>query len=158
VLLPGEFPDLRSATGARLFFGTNAEFLPVSGLPMLRPKIIDLTALSEPTLIGHIYGGLVSDAPNNGNTHAGAEIFAVFLEPSPAARKPLEITHPAAHTVALSWPAEQGVHYLLEQSPDLKLWTELWPPPTVSPMNFSTESKPRNFFRLYGRRPTSPSP
>jgi len=155
-LLPAEFPDLRSATGARLFFGTNAEFLPAPGVPLLRPSIIDLAALTGPLVIGHIYGGVVSDAPNNGVTRAGGEIFAVILEPAPLAAPNLDVTMPAADSLSLSWTVKDGVRYLLEHSPSLESWTELWPPPTTSPVTLPTGGVQRTFFRLHGRSPATP--
>jgi hypothetical protein len=155
-LLPSEFPDLRSPDGARLFFGTNAEFLPAPTTPLLRPKIIDLAALGSPQVIGHIYGGLVSDAPNNGNTRAGADIFAVILEPRPDPAPPLDIAFTAPGTVTLSWADPAGASQLFEQSTDLQTWTELWPPPDASPLILSTAGEPETFFRLLQSRTTLP--
>jgi hypothetical protein len=155
-LLPSGFPDIRSAAGARLYFGTNAEFLPASGVPLLRPKIIDLTGLDRPQVIGHIYGGLVSDAPNNGNTRAGGEIFAVVLTPVPAPAPELEIALTPPESVQLSWPLVAGARYLFEQSPDLQSWSELWPAPQTSPLMISTNGPPRSFYRLLQSVPTNP--
>lgn len=157
-LLPAEFPDIRSAEGARLFFGTSAEFLPAPGVPLLRPKIIDLISLRRPQVIGYIFGGIVSDAPNNGNTRAAAEIFSVILEPVPAPSPPLSIARTEPGGISLSWPVENGVHYLFEQSSGLASWTELWPPPVASPLNLSTGTVPRNFFLLHSRTPATPQP
>ena len=121
-------------------------------------KIIDLLSLRSPQVIGYIYGGLVSDAPNNGNTRAAAEIFSVILEPVPVPAPLLSIALTAPDGISLSWPVENGVRYLFEQSPGLNSWTELWPPPVSSPVNLSTGGAPRNFFRLHGRTPVTPQP
>jgi hypothetical protein len=157
VLLPAEFPDLRSPAGARLFFGTNAEFLPAPGIPLLRPRIIDLAAIDGPRIIGHIYGGLVSDAPHNGSTRAAGEIFAVILEPTTGRPPNLDIARLTADQISLDWTIEEGVSYLLEHSPTLESWTELWPPPTTTPVILPTTSDTLDFFRLHGRSPASPT-
>jgi len=154
-LLPAEFPDIRSTEGKRLFFGTSAEFFPSAGTPLLRPRIIDLAALQGPRVIGHIYGGLVSDAPNGGTTHATGELFAVSLEPLAASPLPLEITTPGPGSVSLWWPAPSDRRVLLEQSADLTRWVEIWPTPATPPLTLPTEG-PHQFFRSISSEPTQP--
>ena len=156
-LLSSEFPDLRSPEGKRLYFGTNAEFLPAPGTPLLRPRIIDLTALTHPQVIGHIYGGLVSDAPNNGNSHAGAEIFAVILDPLAPTPPPLDLALEPSGNVTLSWPAQSGHPRLFEHSQDLATWIEMWPPSEAPPLTLTTEGQAHTYYRSLESAPT-PAP
>lgn len=67
--LPTRFPDIR-VNDRELRFGTNAEFFLSKDVPKLHPKVIDLASIRSPTVIGHIFGGLFSDAGNGGNTGA----------------------------------------------------------------------------------------
>lgn len=148
VLLPAEFPALTSAAGARLFFGTNAEFFPATSTPMLREDVIDLTSVKEPIVAGYIYGGLVSDAPNRGTTHAGGEIFEVSIAPVIASVKPLEIARAPSGQVTLTWQAAPGQAVLMERSADLHSWQEIWPAPAASPFLLQPTAGPRQFFRM----------
>lgn len=62
--LMGEFPELFDSEGKRLRFGANAEFLPLEGLGLYENGIINLDAITGTTVLGHIYGGLFSNAPH----------------------------------------------------------------------------------------------
>lgn len=149
VLLPEEFPVILSPGGARLFFGTNAEFIIPPGVPQLRDDVIDLAAVQRPQVIGYIYGGLVSDAPNGGATRAGGEIFRITLTPvSPPGPAPtVDLTLEADGSLQLSWTGDAGAFHLLEQSSDLVSWAEMWPPVKTSPVVLPPGSG-RRFYRL----------
>ncbi len=84
--LPQSMPEL---------LGAGAEFIPVEGLPEAAPEILDLDALltsagADSLLIGYIFGGIRSDAPNifwsnEGElSHAESRIFRVWLKPGSA--------------------------------------------------------------------------
>jgi hypothetical protein len=120
--LPARFPWLTSAEGRELRFGTNAEFLPAAGVPMLHPKVIDLARLGGETVIGHIFGGLVADAGNGGATGASGRVFEVRLTPldSPPA---LAISLPPGG-VTLAWTGLADHRYLVEECDDLQAWSE----------------------------------
>ncbi|HVU38660.1 MAG TPA: hypothetical protein VHC95_10010, partial [Opitutales bacterium] len=69
-----------------LLFGAGADFLPASGLPMLDNGMIDLQSLTGNTLLGYIYGGIVSQVGDTSDpatqTTASSYIFDVYYTPS----------------------------------------------------------------------------
>lgn len=76
-LLPQKMPGL---------LGSGAEFIPLPGLALAGPKILDLQNLvGDSLLIGHIYGGIESSARNiffvnNGSqSQASDNLYAVYL-------------------------------------------------------------------------------
>jgi hypothetical protein len=86
--LLGAFPDLRDLDGNLLRFGANAQFFPADGIPMYDNGVIDLDALTGPTTLGYIFGGIFANAPNTQGV-AGAvsgasnNIFEVRYAPVP---------------------------------------------------------------------------
>lgn len=127
-LLDAEFPDIRDATGDRLFFGTNAEFLPAPDSTLLREGVIDLDAVTSERRLGWIFGGIASDAPNNGNTIASEHLFEVILAPRAGMITPpavmLEFT---GDGILLRWASEEGALYQWEGSVDLGSWQDEGP-------------------------------
>lgn len=130
-LLPETFPSILTPEGRQLRFGTNAEFFPAPWVPKIRGKVIDLAVIGESTVIGHIFGGIVADAGNEGNTGASGRVFEVTLHPvRRQAADPTPATPEVSITseqVLLSWPSAAGVSYLLEAGPELQSWQELGP-------------------------------
>ncbi len=82
-LLSQDFPLLTDPSGKVLRFGTNAEFFAVPGLAAYQNGVLDLDAITEPTTIGYIFGGIVADAGNHGKTVASDLVFEVKLYPTP---------------------------------------------------------------------------
>ena len=62
--LAGAFPDIRDDNDNLLRFGANGEFLAADGVPLLKGSIIDLDALTGPTNIGMVFGGIFSNSPH----------------------------------------------------------------------------------------------
>ena len=68
------------------FLGASAEFIPVEGIPEAGAGVVDLNALPEqPTLVGHIFGGIEATQPNvfmqpTGSSDATNRIFRVLLQ------------------------------------------------------------------------------
>jgi len=130
-ILPDTFPTVLSPEGKQLRFGTNAEFFPAPWVPKVRGKVIDLAVIVEPTVIGHIFGGIVADAGNGGNTGASGRVFEVVLYP---ARTPVQdgsIRGPdlriTTKEATLTWYGAEGTSYLVEAGDDLRNWQELGP-------------------------------
>jgi hypothetical protein len=73
----GEYPVINDLTGNRLRFGANAEFFVAEGIPTYANGVLKLDALTEPTVIGYIFGGLTSNAPHTRNPDTGAPIPGV---------------------------------------------------------------------------------
>lgn len=80
--LPVEMPDL---------LGASAEFIPLESLPAYANEVIKLDELpADKTLVGYIYGGIASSAPNvfwiNTGTEsiASSQIYKVFVTKSGA--------------------------------------------------------------------------
>lgn len=119
--LPTRFPDIRLG-GKELRFGTNAEFFISKDVAKLHPKIIDLAAIDSPTVIGHVFGGIFSDAGNNGNTGASGRVFEVTLIPVPSNSGLSIVKIPELH---LNWISESDQSDLIEESTDLANWQEL---------------------------------
>jgi hypothetical protein len=149
--LETRFPLILTSDQKELRFGTNAEFFPASGMPMLHPKVIDLAAIRGDTVIGHIFGGIVADAGNGGNTGASGRVFEVVLTPAAAAPVPVIASHGA--DVTLAWPGNADWGYLIETSTDLLGWQQPALPLDGSdgPMTWShLRDLPKRFFRLLG--------
>jgi hypothetical protein len=83
----GQFPELFDIAGNRLRFGANAEFLLADGIPTFENDVIKLDALHGETVLGHIYGGIVANAPHTQASTttlsaASNRIFEVLLMPT----------------------------------------------------------------------------
>lgn len=163
-LLDATFPEIAAPGGGVLRHGTNAEFFPSRRLPLLAPRVLDLAALRGPTVIGHIFGGIVSDAGNGGNTGSSGHLFAVSLVPRsdllPDAVAVVVVPPTPGDAGRLEWPSQPGIRYLVEESADLAAWIEasgtivgdgsvlVWTPP-------DPEGEPsRRFFRVLAAAPT----
>jgi hypothetical protein len=73
----GEYPVINDMTGNRLRFGANAEFFVAEGIPTYSNGVLKLDALTEPTIIGYIFGGLTSNAPHTRDPSTGAPVPGV---------------------------------------------------------------------------------
>jgi hypothetical protein len=82
-LLSTTFPLMTDPSGKELRFGANAEFFAAPGVAAYANGVLDLDAISEPTTIGYIFGGIVADKGNNGKTVASDLVFEVKLYPTP---------------------------------------------------------------------------
>lgn len=85
----GYFPELVDDGENRLRFGANAEFFVADGIPTYDNGAINLDALSGETVIGYIFGGIVSNGPHargnpNVETLASNTIFEVVLSTAAA--------------------------------------------------------------------------
>jgi hypothetical protein len=83
----GQFPELLDLAGNRLRFGTNAEFLLADSIPTFENGVIKLDALHGQTVLGHIFGGIVANAPHtqgspSTRSAASNQIFEVLLMPT----------------------------------------------------------------------------
>jgi hypothetical protein len=158
--LPTRFPLIQTTDGKELRFGTNAEFFPAPGLPRMNSKVLDLTLIRSDTVIGHIFGGIVADAGNGGNTAASGRVFEVLLRPLVAESK-LAI-QPSHGQADLTWHGLSGWSYLLEAGSDLATWLEAAAPMAGLPelMEWSEPiDQPRRFYRLLeGRQSVPPAP
>ncbi len=84
-LLSTEFPQLfDETTGRQLRFGSNAEFMISPSVPVYLNGVIQLDAITQATSLGHVFGGIVADAPNGGETAASNLVFEVVLTPRTA--------------------------------------------------------------------------
>ena len=59
----GQFPASYDLSNNLLRFGANAEFIQADGLTTYDNGVINLDSLTGPTVIGHIFGGIVANAP-----------------------------------------------------------------------------------------------
>ncbi|MBK1828693.1 hypothetical protein [Haloferula rosea] len=151
--LPTRFP-LITSNDLEIRFGANAEFFPAENLKQIARKVLDLSELDEPTVIGHIHGGLVADAGNGGNTGSSGRVFQVTLVPTAASAPPLRISEDATE---LSWDVGVGGDvFLLEDSGTLESWDELATGLTSSPFTLGSPLARRHFFRLRSSTPVSP--
>jgi hypothetical protein len=102
-LLPEEFPAVFDDTGKPLFFGASAEFLLAEGVPTYENGVIRMDDLEPGQRIGYIVGGIVSDAPNRGNTAASNLIFEVVYRPVPEPGTPLLLVIAATSACGVWW-------------------------------------------------------
>ena len=150
--LPTRFPDIRINDKA-LRFGTNAELFLSMDAPKLHPKVIDLASIRAPTVIGHIFGGLFSDAGNGGNTGASGRVFEVLIVPTNNAAA---LTISNGDSLKLEWESTGERFDLIEYSNDARSWQEL----TGSLSNASqlpvAEPEKAAFYRRLSTHATSP--
>ncbi len=90
----GEYPTILDQNNMRLRFGANAEFFPAEGVPTYDNGVFKLDEITQPTLLGYIFGGIASNSPNTRDPNTGApipgaisgasnRIFAVMYTPVP---------------------------------------------------------------------------
>jgi len=84
--LLGQFPTVRSTDGKQLRFGAEAEVFVNPAMPVTKNGMIDLREVrkafgKKKIVAGHLFGGIASDAGNNGNTVASNLIFKIVLVP-----------------------------------------------------------------------------
>jgi hypothetical protein len=89
----GEYPiihhfDNMGVDRGRLRFGANAEFFLAEGVETYENGVIKLDQLTQPTLLGYIYGGLYSNSPHTRGVEgaisgASKRVFAVMFTPVP---------------------------------------------------------------------------
>ncbi len=79
----GEFPSIPNPSNgnAPFLFGAEAEFFPLPGVADFGNGVLNADAITVPTTVGFIYGGIVAEKPNNGPTAASNFIFTVTLSP-----------------------------------------------------------------------------
>ena len=77
--LVGSFPSVKGPDDKRFRFGAEAEVLLAPPTATVGNGIVDLAALpqGEPVTIGWVFGGIASDAGNDGRTVASNEVFAI---------------------------------------------------------------------------------
>jgi hypothetical protein len=148
--LPTRFPLIRD-NGLELRFGTNAEFHPSPEIPQLSHKVLDLAAITGEVVLGHIFGGIVADAGNSGNTGASGRVFEVVLTP----KTPAPVL--ALENNTLTWrPGPFETTYLVEESDDLTTWREKESGLTETSLPLDGDSEKKRFYRVLGATPTSP--
>jgi hypothetical protein len=84
----GEYPVLTDLDGLRLRFGANAEFFLAEGIETYDNGVLKLDELTEPTTLGYIFGGIVTNGPHTRGTPPAAsagsnQIFTVVYTPAP---------------------------------------------------------------------------
>lgn len=87
-LMNGEYPFLVSTgsnPGSQLYFGAEAVFFPIDGIPLFSNGVIQLDALpKEPSVIGYIAGGIMSTRRNTDvitDSTSSPYVFTVTLIP-----------------------------------------------------------------------------
>ncbi len=86
----GYFPELFDTDNIRLRFGANSEFLIAGGIPVFDNGVIDFDQLAGgETILGHIFGGIVTNGPHtrrgaasSGSNHVFAVSIVLVPEPS----------------------------------------------------------------------------
>jgi hypothetical protein len=102
----GQFPVLSDLEGKRLRFGANAEFFLADGVPTYDNGVLKLDELTQPTVLGYIFGGLIANGPHtrSGNppalSWASNKIFTVVYTPVP---EPSAIALAVVIAAASSW-------------------------------------------------------
>jgi hypothetical protein len=81
----GSYPELYDTEDNLLNFGANAEFFLAPGVATFENGVIDLDQLQDGTVVGYVFGGIVSNAPHvrgvEGAISAGSNrIFAVVID------------------------------------------------------------------------------
>lgn len=71
-VLPVQLPGL---------MGAEAQWMPTSSAPQYPNGVIKLRAIRRPTTVGYMYGGILAQQANNGNSTASGEVLKVTLVP-----------------------------------------------------------------------------
>jgi hypothetical protein len=85
----GQYPMLTDLDGKRLRFGSNAEFFLAAGVDKFDNGVIQMDDLTQPTLLGYIFGGIVANGPHTRSgdppavSSASNRIFTVTYIPVP---------------------------------------------------------------------------
>lgn len=84
----GEYPVLNDLDGVRLRFGAGAEFFMAEGIETYANGVLKLDKISQPTTLGYIFGGIVTNGPHTQGTPPAAsagsnQIFTVVYSPVP---------------------------------------------------------------------------
>jgi hypothetical protein len=84
----GEYPVLNDVEGNRLRFGANAEFFLAEGIQTYDNGVVKLDDIIQPTTLGYVFGGIVTNGPHTRGTPPAAsagsnQIFAVVYTPLP---------------------------------------------------------------------------
>ncbi len=79
----GEFPTIPNPSNgnAPFIFGAEADFFPLSGIADFGNGVLNLDALTTRSVIGYIYGGIVAEKPNRGDSAASNFVFEVTYTP-----------------------------------------------------------------------------
>lgn len=84
-IMPPIPPVTADGTG---YYGAEAGFFALPGLPEYSNGVIRLNQLNQPTILGYLFGGIYSKVPESTNppvqTVASNQVFAVILTPVPA--------------------------------------------------------------------------
>jgi hypothetical protein len=82
----GEFPSIPNPSNANapFLFGAEANFIPSPVIPTYDNGMLNLDSLTQPTVIGYVYGGIIASQANFGATGASNYIFAVTYSPAVA--------------------------------------------------------------------------
>ncbi|MGH8047088.1 MAG: hypothetical protein ACREKL_07565 [Chthoniobacterales bacterium] len=97
----GEFPSIPNPSNGntRFLFGANARFIPAAGIATSDNGMLNLDALTAPTVIGYIFGGIIAQIPNFGGTGASNLIFQVTYSPVTPTPTPTPTPPPAAPSI-----------------------------------------------------------
>lgn len=84
----GYFPEIADSAGKQWRFGANAEFFATEGISTFDNGVFDLDALTGPTTLGYIYGGIMTNGPHTRGfpdvtSTASYRIFEVVYVPVP---------------------------------------------------------------------------
>jgi hypothetical protein len=82
----GEFPTVPNPSNgnAPFLFGAEADFIPSPVIPTYSNGMLDMDAITEPTVIGYVFGGIIAQQGNFGATGASNLIFQVTYSPQSA--------------------------------------------------------------------------
>ncbi len=73
-------------TALPYLLGAEAAWMTSTSAPSYSNGVIKLDAIHRPTTVGFMYGGILADAPNFGNTIAWNGIYKVTLTPTQTAK------------------------------------------------------------------------
>jgi hypothetical protein len=115
----GEYPVLNDLDGIRLRFGANAEFFLAEGIETFANGVLKLDELTQPTTLGYIFGGIVTNGPHTRGTPPAAsagsnQIFAVVYTPIP---EPSAVILAIIAGVAATRRRGRGDQWLTRQAP-----------------------------------------
>ncbi|MCF8246874.1 MAG: T9SS type A sorting domain-containing protein [Saprospiraceae bacterium] len=75
--------------------GANMVFVPSENAPHYPNEVLKLRAMSGPTFVGHLFGGIKAEIPNITPSSANQRMFKVYITPKPTVSSTAEATAPS---------------------------------------------------------------
>ncbi len=84
-IMPNQLPSNLGPfhnSGETNLYGAGAAFFANPDIPVFKGEVLDLARINGPTTLGYMYGGIVADTGNFGNSVATGAVFKITITPA----------------------------------------------------------------------------